>query len=288
MPDLQPMLTLFGRLLPFPGMEQGFMQRAAVALILLAPSAATMGIQVVTFRMAFFSDAIGHSVFLGIALGLWLAIDPRLSMLLLGFVVAVGVTAYLRRSSLSSDAVIGVVFSAVMAAGLALMSRYRSMGSEIQRYVYGDVLTVTNEDLWLLLGMFVAVAVYQVLYYNRSMAVGVSTAVAQVHGVRVDVLQHTFAVLVALVVMLSVRTVGVFLVTAMLIVPASAARNFARSAGGMFWCAQLVSLSSALGGLYLSTLPEVGTATGATVVLAAFAWFVLSTIVARLRGRAYR
>jgi len=282
------MLTLLERLLPFPGMEQGFMQRAAVALILLAPSAATMGIQVVTFRMAFFSDAIGHSVFLGIALGLWLAIDPRLSMLLLGFVMAVGVTAYLRRSSLSSDAVIGVVFSAVMAAGLALMSRYRSMGSEIQRYVYGDVLTVTNEDLWLLLGMFVAVAVYQVLYYNRSMAVGVSTAVAQVHGVRVDVLQHTFAVLVALVVMLSVRTVGVFLVTAMLIVPASAARNFARSAGGMFWCAQLVSLSSALGGLYLSTLPEVGTATGATVVLAAFAWFVLSTIVARLRGRAYR
>lgn len=260
------------------------MQRALVALLLLAPAAAALGIHVVSFRMAFFSDAISHSVFVGVALGLLLAVDVRLTMPLLGVLVAVAVMAYIRSTALPSDTVIGVVFSAVVAAGLALLSRDRSMVGELQRYVYGDILTVTEVDLWVMFGLFVLVMAFEAVHFNRGLLTATSPVVAQVNGVPVRQLQYAFAVLVALVVMLSVRTVGVFLVTALLIVPAAAAQNLARSAGSMFWWALLISVSSAVSGLILSALPAVATATGATVVLMAFAWFLVSVVVARRRG----
>lgn len=260
------------------------MQFALAALLLLTPAAAAMGIQVVTFRMAFFADAISHSAFLGVAIGVVSSIEPRLTMPLLGILVGVVTVAYVRSNQLPSDTTIGVVFAAVVAAGLAVISRHRGEMVNIQRYVYGDVLTLRNEDLWVLLFLFVLVAAFQLVFYNRSIMLGVSSVVAQVHGVPVMLIQYAFAVLVSLVVMLSVQTVGVFLVTAMLIVPASAARNLARSAGTMFWWAQLVAITSACAGLGFSTLPSVGTAPGAMIVLVAFMWFVVSSFVARRKA----
>lgn len=257
------------------------MQFALAALLLLAPAAAAMGVQVVTFRMAFFSDAVSHSAFLGVALGLMAGMEPRLTMPALGVLIGVLTMAYIRGNQLPSDTTIGVTFAAVVAAGLALISRHRGTAANIQRYVYGDLLTVGNGDLWVLLILFLLVTAFQLFYYNRSMLVGVSPVVARVHGVPVVTIEYAFAVLVSLVVMLSVQTVGVFLVTAMLIVPASAGRNMAKSAGAMFWLSELVAISSAVAGLMLSALPSVNTAPGATIVLVACAWFLISMGIAR-------
>lgn len=284
MADLQPLLDWLPRIIPVEALHATFMQRALVALLLLAPTTASMGVQVVTFRMAFFSDAISHSAFAGVALGLILSVDPRVSMPAFGVLVAVGIIAYVRRSELPSDTIIGVVFSAVVAGGLAVISRHREVARDVQRFVYGDILTVTNGDIWVLILLFAAIAIFQVIAYNGTMFVGVSPIVAQVHGVQVTRIQYAYAVLVALVVMFAVQTVGVFLVTAMLIVPATAARSLAKSAGSMFWWAQLVALTSAVAGLFISTQESVGTATGATIVLVAFLWFLVSAVVAYRRG----
>lgn len=283
MPDISCLYRL-AELLPFECMQMEFMRRAFAALVLLAPMAAVMGVQVVSFRMAFFSDAISHSAFAGVAAGLLLGVHPQLTMPAFGVLVGLILMAVLRNSALPSDTVIGVIFSAVMAFGLAVVSRDAGVARNLQQFLYGDILTVTDSDVRWLAILFIAVMAFQAWGYNRLLYIGLHPVVARAHRVPVALCQYVFAGLLALVVMFSVGSVGVFLVTAMLIVPAATARNLARSAGGMFWWALLTGLTSAVAGLLLSAREWMGTATGATIILVACVWFAASAVVAGLRG----
>lgn len=283
MPDLTPLYHLVS-LLPFDCLQARFMQQAMLALILLAPMAASMGVQVVSFRMAFFSDAISHSAFAGVALGLIFAVEPHLAMPLFGVGVGFGIMAVQRNSALSSDTIIGVFFSAVMAFGLAIVSRDNAVARDLQQFLYGDILTITESDIrWLLL-LFATLTAFQIWGYNRLLYIGLNPVVAKAHRIRVAFWQYLFAGLLALVVMFSVWAVGVLLVTAMLIVPAATARNLARTAGDMFWWSLAVSITSAVAGLVISAQEWARTATGATVILVACGWFLVSAAFAFARG----
>lgn len=259
-------------------MKTGFMQRALVGLLLLAPMTAAMGVQVVNLRMAFFSDAISHSAFAGIALGLLFSIHPHWSMPLLGVAVGVGIVAIQRHSSLSSDTVIGVLFAAVTAFGLAMVSRDPNLARDTQVFLYGDILTITDFDLIQLAGLLAVLVAFEIAGFNQLQYICLNPMLAEVHRVRVALWQYLFAALLALVVIFSVWAMGVLLVTAMLIVPAAAARNLAGSARGMFWWAIVVSCTSAVTGLLISAQDWAGTATGATIILIAFAWFLISFV----------
>ena len=283
MPDLSPLYTLLAQLLPFECMQARFMQQALVGVLLLAPMAAAMGIMVVNFRMAFFSDAISHSAFAGVALGLIFAVDPDWTMPVFGLLVGLGIMILQRHSSLSSDTVIGVFFSALIAFGLAIVSRDRTLARDLQRFLYGDILTISDGQILCLLGLFLVFLIFQVVSYNHLLYIGLNPGLAQAHRIRVAAHQYIFAGLLSLIVMFSVQAVGVLLVTAMLIVPAAAARNVARSAGSMFWWALLVSVSSAVIGLILSAQDWARTATGATIIMVACGWFLASLMVAACR-----
>jgi len=283
MADLNFVFDAVGRIFPFDVMQARFMQQALVGLILLAPMCAAMGVQVVNFRMAFFSDAISHSAFAGVALGLIMSTDVRLAMTGLAVLVGLGITAVGRRSSLSTDTVIGVFFSAMVAFGLAVVSRDRLVARDMQRFLYGDILTISEAEIVWLAVLFLVLMTFQAVGYNRLLYAGLNRSLASAHRIRVQLYQYVFAGLLSMVVIFSVWAVGVFLVTAMLIVPAASARNLARSAGAMFWWAIVVALTSAVLGLLLSVQPWARTATGATVVLVASAWFVVSAAFALLR-----
>ena len=276
--DLEPLYRLVS-LLPFECLQAGFMQQALVALILLAPMAATMGVQVVSFRMAFFSDAISHSAFAGVALGLIFSINPHVAMPVFGILVGLGIMAVQRNSALSSDTIIGVFFSAVMAFGLAVVSRDNAVARDLQQFLYGDILTITETDIRWLIGLFFALAAFQVWGYNRLLYIGLNSVVAKAHRINVFFWQYLFAGLLALVVMFSVWAVTKRTPTA---------RNLARTAGGMFWWSILVSVTSAVAGLVLSAQEWAGTATGATVVLVSCGWFLLSAVLAAIRGEGRR
>ena len=284
MPDFSQIYDLIPRILPFECLEARFMQTALVGLLLLAPMAAAMGVQVVNFRMAFFSDAISHSAFTGVALGLVLSMDPAWSMPVFGVAVGLAIMFAQRRSRLSEDTVTGVVFSAVVAFGLAVVSRDRSVARDMQRFLYGDILTISENEVMAMAMLFVAVMCFQAWSYNRLLYIGINPTLARTHRVGVAVYQYVFSGLLALIVVFAVGAVGVFMVTALLIVPAAAARNIARSAGSMFWWAIIISFASALPGLLISAQPWAGTAAGATVVLVAFVWFMISLAVAFARG----
>jgi len=274
--SFDPAYQLIAKLIPLDCMQARFMQQAFVGLILLAPMAAAMGVQVVNFRMAFFADAISHSAFAGVAVGLLASINPKLTMPAFAVIVGLGIIAVQRRSALSSDTVIGVFFSALIAFGLAIVSRDPSAARDMQKFLYGDILTIGDGEIMCLLLLFAAVAAFQAWGYNRMLYIGISPNLAKVHKVGVAAYQYVFASLLSLVVIFSVWAVGVLLVTALLIVPAAAARNFTRSAGGMFWWALVISATSAAAGLLISAQDWAGTASGATVILFAFGWFLVS------------
>ncbi|WP_297217550.1 metal ABC transporter permease [uncultured Desulfovibrio sp.] len=280
MPDLAPLYSLLGHI-PLDCLQLSFMQQALLAILLLAPMTAALGVSVISFRMAFFSDAIGHSAFAGVALGLLLSLNPLFTMPAFGVLVGLGIMAVRRGSTLSADTSIGIVFSAVVAFGLAVVSRAPGMARNMQQFLYGDILTVSNTELGFLLLLFGVLVVFAWVGYNRLLFIALNPVMARAHGVRVAAWQYAFAALLALVVMFAVRAVGVLLVTALLIVPAATARNLARTAGSMFWWAQAVSLCSGVGGLLLSAQEWLGTASGATIILLSCFCFLCSVPVAR-------
>ena len=283
MPDFSPLYTLIG-LLPLDCLQARFMQQALLGLLLLTPMAAVLGVEVINFRMAFFSDAIGHSAFAGVALGLILAVNPRLSMPLFGVLVGLAVMAVRRKSNLSADTAIGIVFSAVVAFGLAVVSRASGVARDMQQFLYGDILTISEGEIAFLGLLFLGMLLFQAVGYNRLLAIALNPVMARVHGIRVALWQYLFAGLLALVVMFSVWAVGVLLVTAMLIVPAATARNLACTAGGMFWWALLAGISSGFAGLTLSAQDWLATSSGATIILVSCCWFAASCVWAALRG----
>lgn len=272
--------------LPLDCLQHGFMQQALLGLLLLAPVSAVLGVEVIHFRMAFFSDAIGHSAFAGVALGLLLACDPRWTMLAFGILVGLGIVALQRRSNISSDMAIGVVFSAVVAFGLAVVSRSHGTARSMQQFLFGDILTIGPDELTFLLALVPVVFLVQAVGFNSMLLVALNPVMARAHGVKTAMWQYLFASLLAVVVIFSVWTVGVLLVTAMLIVPAGCARNISSSLRGMFWWAIAISIFSSFTGLVLSAQPWLSTATGATIVLVSCTLFALSTLSRRcLQGR---
>ena len=270
-----------GKLMPLECMQMRFMQTAMLGLILIAPMAALAGTQVVNFRMAFFSDAIGHSAFAGVAFGLLFALSPGITMPLLALIVGIGIMAVKQRSGLSTDTIIGVFFSAVVAAGLAVVSRYPQAARDMQMFLYGDILTISDGDIAVMVLLLIVFLLFQAFSFNKLICIGLNLQLAKAHRIRTAFYQYLFAALLSLVVILSVKAVGVLLVTAMLITPAAAARNLASSYGKMVWIAILISLFSAIAGLLLSAQEWMRTAAGATIVLCSCVFFCLSLLFRR-------
>lgn len=272
-----------GYLFPFDCMDHAFMRRAMLGLILLAPLTAGTGIQVVNSRMAFFSDAIGHSAFAGVAVGILFALDPSFSMLLMALLVGY-LIMYLKRSSkLSTDTIIGVIFSAVVAFGLAIVSRDRNAARAAQMFLFGDILTIGTMELCWLFVLLVLFLIFQGFAFNRMLCIAINPQLSTVHRIKTALYQYLFAALLSATVIVAVRTAGVLLVTALLIVPAAAARNFARNAIGMFWYTLLISVVSGICGLLISAQSWARTPAGATIVLFSCVIFCISAVCSGLR-----
>ncbi len=273
---LDSLFSAIGHLLPFGFAEPLFMKRAILAMLFIAPAAAAVGVPLVHFRMAFFSDAIGHSAFTGVAIGVLLGVHPLLTMVAFGLFVAWAITLVKGRTELSPDTVIGVFFSTVIALGVAIISAQKGLTRNLQSYLYGDLLAISEEELLWMGTLLLSVGAYLFFAFNKIMLLGVHEGFAKSMGVPVRALEISFALVVALVVTTAIRAVGILLVTALLVVPAAAARNVAHGAVSAFWTAVAVAMVSGLAGI--ATSYYLDTATGATVVLFAAAIFALTTL----------
>ncbi len=288
-------------LVPYSNLhEYPFLQRAFLGLLLLAPLTATMGLQVVSFRLSFFSEAVGHSIFTGVAIGYVLSLVGEtafpasqgfwleLATLSFGVLVALAITYYRRTTSLPSDTVIGVFSAAVVAGGLMVIGYLIQRGwiapqNLFQSFLAGNILTVAPIHLAVLAGFFLVVMIFHAFAYNRMLLVAVNAELAQTRGVPAALLEYLFASLLAVLVIFSIRSVGVLLVTALLVIPAASARNLARTASSLFWYAIVLSVVASIGGLILSDM--LGTYTGATIIAVMTVLFVITELVALVRGK---
>jgi zinc transport system permease protein len=268
-------------LLPFDFLSFHFMKNALLAILLLTPLLGLMGTMAVNQRMAFFSDALGHSALTGIGLGIVLGLHSDLvAMLVFGVVWALLISRIKQTGTTSVDTIISVFSSTSIALGLVILSR----GGGFAKYsslLIGDVLAVAPQDLlMLLLALVIGVGSWMLLY-NQLLLASISTSLAKSRGMRTRLVEYGFVILVAVAVMLSIRWVGVLLINALLILPAAAGRNLARSARSHALLSVLIAMLSGVLGLVLAFYWN--TSAGAAIVLCAAASYGVSLLIFSLR-----
>ena len=277
---MQGIYNVMDALLPFAIFRYSFMKNALLALLFLTPLLALLGTMAVNKRMAFFSDALGHSALAGVGIGVLLGLsNVTVILVLFGVCWAILITRINRTGGSSSDTTISVFSSAGIALGLLILSgsgkynRYSSI-------LVGDILSITPTDI-LCLGIALAVGLaLWVLLYNKLLLTAINPQLAQSRGIPTKAVEYGFVILVAVAVMLSIRWVGVLLINALLILPAAAARNIARSAAQHALYSVIISLLSGITGLCVSV--PLGTSVGAAVVLCAAVCYALSLLLARI------
>lgn len=278
------METIYGILstiLPLEAYQYSFMKNAFLAILLLTPLLGLLGTMAVNHQMAFFSDALGHSALTGIGLGIILGLrNDLVAMLVFGIIWAILICVIRQSGSASADTVISVFSSTSVAAGLLILAR----GGKFAKYsalLIGDILAVTPVDLlWLLLAL-VATLILWALLYNSLLLTSVDSFLARSRGIRTRLVECAFVVMVAVAVMLSIRWVGVMLINALLILPAAAGRNIARSARQHAVCSVVLALFSGLVGLTLSYYLD--TSAGASIVLVSALCYAVSLAVRSVR-----
>ncbi|MDR0397326.1 MAG: metal ABC transporter permease [Oscillospiraceae bacterium] len=259
-----------------------FIRYALIGVLLFAPMVGALGTLVVNGQLAFFSDSLGHSALTGIALGLMLGLRaPLWAMLAFGAAFAIALCAVKSRGAASTDTTIGVFSSTAMALGVVLLS-LRGEFAKYSNYLVGDLLSISPGDLPPLGAALALTAVYCALRYNKLLLLNANPALAKSRGVPVRAVETGFACVLALVVMLSIRWVGVLMINAMLVVPAACARNLASDTRGYLAWATSLAVACGVAGLALSL--AIGTAAGATIVLLLAACYAGSLAIGRRSG----
>lgn len=261
-------------LLPFEWAHHMFMKNALLGVLLVTPIFGLLGTMVVNNRMAFFSEALGHSALTGIAIGVILGIgQPLWSMIFFSILLSVVILIVKNANTASMDTIIGVFSSTAVALGIVILSR-RGGFTRYSAYLIGDLLSINGTDLLMLAAAFVIVVALWLLIFNKLLMVGINQSLAKSRGISVRLYDYIFTMITAVVVTISIQWVGVLIISSLLILPAAAARNVARNMRQYHVYSVSIAVISGLSGLILSYFW--GTASGATIVLIAAAFFALT------------
>jgi len=252
-------------ILPFSFMEYDFMKNALLAVFIIAPLFGLVGSMIVNNKMSFFSDALGHSALTGIAIGAILGISNySLSMVIFAVLFAVLLNYIKNKKTASTDTIISVFSSVSIALGLVLLSKYGGI-NKYSQYLVGDILSVTPSEIFMLCIMLIITALIWCKLSNKLIAISTDVSLAKAKGIKVQVIENIFGVLIAVLVMLTIKWVGILLINALLILPAAAARNISSNMREYTMYSILFSLIAGFTGLILSYVFSV--ATGPTIVV---------------------
>jgi manganese/iron transport system permease protein len=258
-----------------------FMQRAFVAALAVGILCATMGTYVILRRLSFIGDGIAHASFAGIVIAYLRDANFYIGAGVVAVLTAVGIGFVHRRGRISLDTTIGVLFTGMFALGVYLMSQQRSYAVDLQSFLFGDILAVQAQDLWLILGLSVIVAIAVVALFRGLLYTTFDPIVAQASGIASPAYEYTLLVMLALTIVVSLQAVGIVLVAALLVTPAAAAYQLTARFAPMMALAALFGAASTVGGLYLSYY--VRASSGATIVLLATILFFAALAAKRLR-----
>ena len=257
--------------LPFTFAQFDFMKNALLAVILLTPLFGMLGTMAVNNKMAFFSDALGHSALTGIAIGVILGIgNPIICMLFFGILFGLGIRKGKSSTKASSDTVISVFSSASIALGIVILSKSGGF-AKYSTYLIGDILTVSPSYIKVLAVVLVVVYVIWYFIYNKLLLLSVNPSLSSSRGVKNALVENIFVVILAAAVMLSIKQIGILTINSLLILPAAAARNISKNSRQYLIFSTVISMFCGIAGLIISFYAD--TAAGATMVLIAAVFY---------------
>ena len=257
-------------------MLDDFFIRAIVGGIGVAVVAGPLGCFVIWRRLAYFGDTLSHSALLGVALALLLELNITFTVFCISVVVAMLLMLLQRRASLSSDALLGLLAHSALAVGLVVLAFMTWVRVDLMGFLFGDILAITRADLMMIWFGGVAVLIALIKIWRPLFAATVSYELATAEGTRPDFANIVFTVLLAAVIAVSMKIVGVLLITALLIIPAAAARRFSKSPEQMALIAIIIGVFSVW--LGLSGSLEFDTPAGPSIVVASLSFFILSIL----------
>ncbi|HTX58413.1 MAG TPA: metal ABC transporter permease [Verrucomicrobiae bacterium] len=254
-----------------------FMQRAFAAALAVGLLCSTMGTYVVLRRLSFIGDGIAHASFAGIVIAYLRGANYYIGAAIVALVTALGIGFVHRRGRISLDTTIGVLFTGMFALGIYLMSQQRSYAIDLQSFLFGDILSVSQSDLYLILGLAVAVAAATIVLFRGLLYTSFDPVVARASGIDAGKIEYALLAMLALTIVVALQSVGIVLVAALLVTPAAAAYQLTSRFSPMMALAALLGATSTVGGLYLSYY--VRASSGATIVLLATALFFAAIAV---------
>ena len=256
-------------LLPVEMLRWDFMKNALLAILLMAPLFGLMSTMIVTGRMSFFSDALGHSAFTGIAIGSIFGIAfPIWGAVAFSIVFALLFSYVRSRSNQAADTLIGVFSSTAVALGIFIATLGGGSFTKYNKYLIGDILSITPAEIGALAVVFVGVALFWVLCSNRLTLTSVHPQLASSRGIPVHLSQGIFTTAIAVVVTLTISSVGLLILNSLLVLPAASARNISRNLKQYHLFSVLFALISGIGGLVCSYYLEVSAGAAISLMLA--------------------
>ena len=270
-------------LLPLEMLRWDFMKNALLALLLMAPLFGLLSTMIVTGRMSFFSDALGHSAFTGIAIGsifglttpIWAAVGFSIAFALL--------FSWVRsRSNQAADTLIGVFSSSAVALGIFIATLGGGSFTKYNKFLIGDILSITPGEIGMLACVLVGVVVFWVLFSNRLSLIAIHPQLASSRGIPVGLSQTLFTTAIAVVVTLSISSVGLLILNSLLVLPAASARNISRNLKEYTFFSMGFAMAAGLGGLTLSYY--LGNSAGAAISLILAMIFAVTFALRKARG----
>ena len=276
---MEIMYSLLENLFPFSWVEFTFMKNAFIAILLIAPLFGLVGTMIVNNKMSFFSDAMGHCALTGIALGIMLGVDNYIiSMIGFSILFALGISSIIESKISSSDTIIGVFSSAGIALGIVILSAKGGF-SKYSGYLIGDILSISKKEIQALAIILVIVLAVWVVSFNKLMIASLNSDMARSKQINVKFYKNTFVILIALIVTVSLKWVGMLIINSLLVLPAASARNVTKNMKAYHVTSVIFSLFAGISGLIISYY--IGTSAGATIVLISSLIFFVTFFINR-------
>lgn len=269
-------------LLPVELLQWDFMKNALLAILLMAPLFGILSTMIVTGRMSFFSDALGHSAFTGIAIGCICGATAPTGVAVIFSLVFALLFSYVRsRSNQTADTLIGVFSSTAVALGIFIATLGGGSFTKYNKYLIGDILSITPGEIGMLALVLLGVLIFWSLYSNRLSLTAIHPQLASSRGIPVQLSQTVLTAAIAVVVTLSISSVGLLILNSLLVLPAAAARNIARNLKQYHLFSVIFALISGISGLVISYYW--GASAGATISLSLAVIFTLTFCLRKVR-----
>lgn len=262
------------------------MKNAFIAILLISPLFGIVSTMIVNNKMSFFSDALGHSALTGIALGVMLGIDNYIiSMMAFAIIFAIGISTIINSEISSSDTIIGVFSSAGISLGIVILS-CRGGFSKYSSYLIGDILSITKQEITSLFIILITVIFIWFISFNKLIMSSLNKELALSKGVNVKLYKNIFVILIALIVTISLKWVGMLVINSLLVLPAASAKNISKNIKSYHIISVLFSMISGISGLIISYY--IGTSAGASIVIISSVIFFITFFIAINKNNNYK